>query len=126
MLLDMLTDCPKYLWVSNVILLSEVCSEPGRVTARSPLTLYFCQPERPMVMHLQQDFCSVLIILVDKKRKEMGMQGSEHRWRSAARTEGNTGLEIKMVLKLQKVTEIDSLNVGKGTFHSKCEVCIKI
>lgn len=40
MLLDL-----KDLWVSNVILLSEVSSGPGRITVRSPLTSSFCQLE---------------------------------------------------------------------------------
>lgn len=45
--------------VSNVIL-PEVCSQPGRITLRFSLTSSFCQ------------FCSVLIVSVDRKRKKLG------------------------------------------------------
>lgn len=107
MLLDILTDYLKDLWVSNVILLSEVCSGPRRITVRSSVILSFCQLERLMVLHQCQEFCPVLTILVDGKRKEVEMQDSKCRWRNAARNEGDTGSEVKVVLyrSMPSVTE---------------------
>jgi len=131
MLLDTRTDCLKHLWVSNVILLSEVSSGCGRITVRSPLTSSFCQLGKPMVMHRCQEFCPVLIILAGRKRREVEMPDSKCRWRNAARNEGNTGVRNKGGSKEKHAlsdrgAEINGLRVGKGMFLSKCEVCTKI
>lgn len=104
-------DSLKDLWVSNVIPLSRECSRPGRITMRSPLISSFCQLERLMVMHQCQEFCPVMIILVDRKRKEVEMQEGKCRRRNAARSEGSTGTEVKVVLKggMPSVTELQKL-----------------
>lgn len=53
----------------------------------------------------------MLIILVDRKRKEVEMQKGKCRRRNDARNEGNTGTEVKVVLKrsMPSVPELQKL-----------------